>query len=276
MVSSNYETLPQQIQEGKVSPATIDESVRRILRVKFIRGLFEQPCVQRNNLQRRHLKPDAVALARRSRRESLRAPEKRRQRPANFKSAKKIALISPLGDARAEMLGCWASRDHAGDAISLAAGIKGQARHPDTKLTISPGCNITNNTEQISRAVADAGLRMSSFSRSANHAVERRKRNRTHLGVPGNWNYFKPSPPPANPVIVVLFNGRPLTIPEINCDCGRHSRSVASRRQGGNGVADIFVWRREPRGRDTTSFPYDVGQIPIHYQSFQHKPSRHW
>jgi len=57
MVSSNYETLPQQIQEGKVSQATVDESVRRILRVKFVKGLFDRPYTDETIYKDAYLNP---------------------------------------------------------------------------------------------------------------------------------------------------------------------------------------------------------------------------
>ncbi len=269
MVSSNYETLPQQIQEGKVSPATIDESVRRILRVKFIRGLFEQPYVNETTYKDAYLKPDAIALAREAAAKVCVLLKNEDNALPISKSTKKIALIGPLGDARAEMLGCWASRGRPEDAISLAAGIKAKLG-PDTKLTISPGCNITNNTEQISRAVADAkaaDVVILALGEPRDWSGE--SKSRTHLGVPGRQlELFQAVAATGKPVIVVLFNGRPLTIPEISTNATAILEAWHPGVQGGNGVADILFGDASPAGRLTTSFPYDVGQIPIHYNHF--------
>src|SRR5262249_21777744 len=154
--SSNYETLPQQIQDGKVAQSTIDESVRRILRVKFIRGLFEKPYVDETRYKGAYLRPDAVALAREAAAKACVLLKNEHDTLPISKSAKKIALIGPLGDARAEMLGCWASRGRPQDAISLAAGIRAKLSS-NTKLIVTQGCDITNSAhEQISKAVADA------------------------------------------------------------------------------------------------------------------------
>ncbi len=269
MVSSNYETLPQQIQEGKVSQATIDESVRRILRVKFLRGLFEKPYVDENRYKDAYLKPDAIALAREAATKICVLLKNDKGILPISKSAKKIALIGPLGDARAEMLGCWASRGRPQDAISLAAGIRAKL-DADSTLIVSPGCNITNNTAQISRAVADAkaaDVVILALGEPRDWSGE--SKSRTHLDVPGRQlELFQAVAATGKPVIVVLFNGRPLTIPEISTNAAAILEAWHPGVQAGNGVADILFGDASPAGRLTTSFPYDVGQVPIHYNHF--------
>jgi beta-glucosidase len=266
MVSSNYETLPQQIQDGKVSQATIDESVRRILRVKFLKGLFDRPYADETNYKDAYLRPDAVALAREAATKICVLLKNENNALPISKSVKKIALIGPLGDARAEMLGCWASRGRPQDAVSLAAGIRAKLS-ADTRLTISPGCNITNNTAQISRAVADAkaaDVVILALGEPRDWSGE--SKSRTHLDVPGRqMELFRAVVATGKPVIVVLFNGRPLTIPEISTNATAILEAWHPGVQAGNGVADILFGDASPAGRLTTSFPYDVGQVPIYY-----------
>ena len=269
MVSSNYETLPQQIQEGKVQQATIDESVRRILRVKFLKGLFEKPYADETRYKDAYLRPDAVALAREAAQKICVLLKNDKGILPISKSAKKIALIGPLGDARAEMLGCWASRGRPQDAISLAAGIRTKLVAGST-LIVSPGCNITNNTAQISRAVADAkaaDVVILALGEPRDWSGE--SKSRTHLDVPGRQlELFQAVAATGKPVIVVLFNGRPLTIPEISTNAAAILEAWHPGVQAGNGVADILFGDASPAGRLTTSFPYDVGQVPIHYNHF--------
>ncbi len=269
MVSSNYETLPQQIQEGKVQPATIDESVRRILRVKFTKGLFDKPYADETRYKDAYLRPDAIALAREAAQKACVLLKNDKNILPISKSAKKIALIGPLGDARAEMLGCWASRGRPQDAISLAAGIRAKL-DSDSKLVVSPGCNITNNTADISRAVADAkaaDVVILALGEPRDWSGE--SKSRTHLGVTGRQlELFQAVAATGKPVIVVLFNGRPLTIPEISTNAAAILEAWHGGVQAGNGVADILFGDASPAGRLTTSFPYDVGQIPIHYNHF--------
>ena len=126
MVSSNYETLPNQIQEGKVSQATIDEAVRRILRVKFAKGLFDKPYADETRYKDAYLKDDAIALDREAAVKSCVLLKNEDDALPISKKTKKIALIGPLSDVAGEMLGCWASRGRPQDAVSLAEGIRGK------------------------------------------------------------------------------------------------------------------------------------------------------
>ncbi|HWD91946.1 MAG TPA: glycoside hydrolase family 3 N-terminal domain-containing protein [Verrucomicrobiae bacterium] len=269
MVSSNYDTLPTQIQEGKISQATVDEAVRRILRVKFIKGLFDRPYTDDNLYKGAYLKPDAVALAREAAAKSCVLLKNENGALPISKSVKKIALIGPLADAAGEMLGCWASRGRPEDAVSLAAGIRAKLSER-AKLTISPGCNITNATADIKRAVKDAkaaDVVILALGEPKDWSGE--SKSRTKLGVPGRQlELFRAVAATGKPVIVVLFNGRPLTIPEISTNAAAILEAWHPGVQGGNGVADVLFGDTDPAGRLTISFPYDVGQVPIYYNHF--------
>jgi len=94
-------------------------------------------------------------------------------------------------------------------------------------------------------------------------------KSRTMLGVPGRQlELFQAVAATGKPVIVVLFNGRPLTIPEISTNATAILEAWHPGIQGGNGVADVLFGDADPTGRLTTSFPYNVGQVPIHYNHF--------
>lgn len=266
MVSSNYETLPQQIQDGKVPADVVDEAVRRILRVKFVKGLFDRPYTDETLYQGAYLKPDAVALAREAAAKSCVLLKNEKNALPISKAAKKIALIGPLGDAAGEMLGCWASRGRAQDAVSLAAGIRAKLA-PGSKLTITQGCNITNATAEISRAVAEAkraDVVILALGEPRDWTGE--SKSRTKLGLPGRQlELFHAVAATGKPVIVVLFNGRPLSIPDLTTNATAILEAWHLGVQAGNGVADVLFGDTYPAGRLTISFPYDVGQVPIYY-----------
>lgn len=269
MVSSNYETLPEQIQDGKVSETVIDEAVRRILRVKFVKGLFDHPYTDETLCKDAYLKPDAVALAREAAAKSCVLLKNENNALPISKSVKRIALIGPLGDAPGEMLGCWASRGRAEDAVSLAAGIRSKLA-PGAKLTVFAGCNLTNSTAQISRAVANAKAAdavILALGEPRDWSGE--SKSRTRLNVPGRQlELFQAVVATGKPVIVVLFNGRPLAIPEISTNATAILEAWHPGVQGGNGVADILFGDASPSGRLTISFPYNVGQVPLYYNHY--------
>lgn len=269
MVSSNFATLPRQLQDGKISQATIDEAVRRILRVKFVKGLFDRPYTDTNLYKNAYLRPDAIALAREAAAKSCVLLKNEKDALPLSKTAKRVALIGPLADSPVDMLGCWASRGRPQDAVSLVTGIR--AKLPaGSRLTISPGCNITNDTAQISRAAADAraaDVVILALGEPRDWSGE--SKSRTHLGVPGRQlELFKAIVATGKPVIVVLFNGRPLAIPEIAMNATAILEAWFPGVQAGNGVADVLFGDVDPAGHLTTSFPYDVGQVPIYYNHF--------
>ena len=269
MVSSNYETLPQQIQEGKVSQATVDEAVRRILRVKFVKGLFDKPYADETRYKDAYLKADALVLAEEAAAKSCVLLKNEDDALPISKKTKKVALIGPLSDAPGEMLGCWASRGRPRDAVSLANGIRGKLA-AGSKLTVATGCNITNNVADIPAAVSAAkaaDVVVLALGEPRDWSGE--SKSRTHLGVPGRqMELFNAIVATGKPVIVVLFNGRPLTIPEINTNAAAILEAWHPGVEGGNGVADVLFGDTDPSGRLTASFPYDVGQIPIYYDHF--------
>lgn len=270
MVSSNFDTLSAQVRDGKVSEAVIDEAVRRILRVKFAKGLFDQPYADEHTYKTAYLRPDAIALAREAAAKSCVLLKNTRDVLPISKTAKNIALIGPFGDAPGEMLGCWASRGRPKDAVSLAAGIR--AKLPaGSQLIVSPGCDATNyNIEHISRAVADAkaaDVVILALGEPRDWSGE--SKSRTKLDVPGRQlELFEAVVATGKPVIVVLFNGRPLTIPEISTNAAAILEAWALGVQGGNGVADVLFGDVDPAGHLTVSFPYDVGQVPIYYNHY--------
>ena len=269
MVSSNYATLPRQIEDGKVSQATIDEAVRRILRVKFNKGLFDQPYTDTNIYKNAYLRPDAIALAREAAAKSCVLLKNEKGALPISKNVKRIALIGPLGDAAGEMLGCWASRGRPEDAVSLAAGIRAKLSSA-TRLTVSSGCNITNDNAQIKGAVADAreaDLVILALGEPRDWSGE--SKSRTKLGLPGRQlELFNAVVETGRPVIVVLFNGRPLAIPELATNATAILEAWFPGVQAGNGLADLLFGDVDPAGRLTASFPYDVGQVPIYYNHF--------
>ena len=185
------------------------------------------------------------------------------------KTLRRIALIGPLGDAPGEMLGCWASRGRPQDAVSLTTGIR--AKLPaDSKLVVAAGCNITNDTAQISTAVSDAKSAdavILALGEPRNWSGE--SKSRTKLGVTGRQlELFRAVVATGKPVIVVLFNGRPLTIPEIATNATAILEAWHPGVQAGNGVADILFGDADPAGRLTVSFPYEVGQVPLYYNHY--------
>ena len=291
MVSTNYhDTLKAQVEQGTVPESVIDEAVRRILTVKFARGLFDGPYVDETRCQTAYLRPDALALAREAAAKSCVLLKNENGALPVSRQAKKVALIGPLAEETEELVGCWASRAHAEDVVSLAVGVR-EKLPADARLTVARGCAIVEpgngqtrwhfgadssgieqptGTNEIAAAVAVANAAdvvVMALGEPRNWSGE--SASRLDLGLPGRQQeLFDAVAVTGKPLIVVLFNGRPLALPRVREKAAAILEAWFPGIQGGNGVADVLFGDVDPAGRLTTTFPYSVGQVPIHYNHF--------
>ena len=141
MVSTTFRDYGRElVARGQVSMKRIDDAVRRILRIKFRAGLFENPYVDVAAAPGKMLKPENRAAARKAAGRSV-VLLKNQGNVLPISTPKKTALIGPLGDAASDMLGPWWGRGDPLDAITLQAGM--QAQNPAT--TYTAGCTMTHN-----------------------------------------------------------------------------------------------------------------------------------
>jgi beta-glucosidase len=289
MVSSNYvQTVKRQVEQGTIPMKIVDEAVRRILRVKFVKGLFDRPYADESLYQTAFLKPDALALAREAAAKSCVLLKNDNSVLPLSKQAKKIALIGPLADETGNLLGCWAARGRWQDVISLAAGLRAKLA-ADSELKVVRGCklietaNITKRLDGTS-VTNDAAAGGDEFAEAVS-AANAAEVVVLALGEPAGWSgenssrstldvtgrqleLFDAVAATGKPVIVVLINGRPLTIPRIQEKAAAILEAWDPGVQGGTGVADVLFGDVDPSGRLTASFPRSVGQVPVHYNHY--------
>ena len=289
MVSSNYHnTLPEQVKQGKVSESVVDEAVRRILTVKFAKGLFEKPFVDESLYLTAFLKPDALALAREAAAKSCVLLKNENGALPISHQAKTIALIGPLGNETGDLLGCWAGPGRWQDVVSLAVGLRAKLA-AGSELKVVRGCEITGTAKITKRldgtSVAEAAAAGGDDFAEAVSAAKAADVVILALGEPGGWTgenssrsdlglpgrqmeLFDAVVATGKPVIVVLINGRPLAVPRVQEKAAAILEAWDPGVQGGNGVADVLFGDVDPTGRLTTTFPRSVGQVPIHYNHF--------
>ena len=291
MVSTTYrDTLKQQVEQGMISKKVLDEAVRRVLTVKFEKGLFDHPFTDETRCQTAFLQPDAIALARESAAKSCVLLKNENSALPISKQVKKIALIGPFAGDAEELVGPWPSRAHTNDIVSLAVGIR-EKLSADAELTVERGCSIIEpdsgkprrhigdsaiikeqptGTNEIAEAVAAANAAdvvILTLGEPRDWSGE--DGSRSTLGLAGRQQeLFDAVAATGKPVIVVLFNGRPLAIPQIQNKAAAILEAWFPGVQGGNGVADVLFGDTDPSGRLTTTFPYSVGQMPIYYNHF--------
>jgi len=289
MVSTTYpDTLAQQVKAGKIPLSVVDEAVRRVLTVKFEKGLFDHPFDDEARCQTAFLQPDAIALAREAAAKSCVLLKNENDALPISKEIKKIALIGPFADDAEELVGPWSSRAHVSDIGSLADGIR--AKLPTgVQLTVARGCAIIENGK--ARRHLDTSVKIKELPTGTNEIADAvAVANAADvvvmaLGEPRDWSgedgsrstlvlagrqqeLFDAVAAMGKPVIVVLFNGRPLAVPEIQERAAAILEAWFPGVQGGNGVADVLFGDVDPAGRLTTTFPDSVGQVPVHYNHF--------
>jgi len=288
MVSTTYlDTLKQQIEQGEIPKKVLDEAVRRVLTVKFEKGLFDHPFTDANSYKTAFLQQDAIDLAREAAAKSCVLLKNENGALPLSPQVKKLALIGPFAEDGEEMVGPWYSRAHTNDIVSLADGLRAQLPF-DFQLAIARGCSIleTNSgkirrhigdfspvkerwtgTNEIAEAVAaakSADVVVLTLGEPRDWSGE--SSSRSDLGLPGRqMELFDAIVATGKPVIVVLFNGRPLAIPKVQKQAAAILEAWFPGIQGGNGVADVLFGDVDPAGRLTTTFPNRVGQVPFYY-----------
>jgi beta-glucosidase len=291
MTSTTYhDTLKKQVEQGTVARKVLDEAVRRVLTVKFQKCLFDQPFTDETRCQTAFLQDDALALARAAAAKSCVLLKNENGVLPLSPHANKFALIGPFAENAQELVGPWHSRAHKEDLISLAEAMR---RHLDSgiQMSVARGCPMLEpgvaklpldidtfapiketplGSNEIAEAVAlaqSADVVVLALGEPLDWSGE--SASRTDLGLPGKQQeLFDAVAATGKPVVVVLFNGRPLAIPQLQEKAAAILEAWFPGTQGASGVADVLFGVVEPAGRLTTTFPRNVGQVPFHYNHF--------
>jgi beta-glucosidase len=279
MVSTNFRDFGADlVASGEVSMRRIDDAVRRILRIKFRAGLFENPYVDVGAAEGKQLLPRHRAEARKGAARSM-VLLKNDGGLLPLDPGKSTAIIGPLGDDKHDMLGPWWGRGRDEDAVSLFEGMR--AQNPNT--TFTPGCTLSNSDlyDPENECASDEGFAAAVAAANAAEQVvlalgETREMSgeaeaRSMLDLPGlQEELIEAIKETGKPFAVVLFNGRPLTLEEVAADSPAILEAWFPGVEAGNAVADVLYGKVNPGGKLPVSFPRNVGQVPIFYN---HKPT---
>ncbi len=268
MVSRSYNAFgPQLLKQNKLSTATIDEAVRRILRIKFRLGLFERPYTDEAAEPNSLLRPDSIRLAREiAGRSMVLLKNERDVLPLN-KNVGSIAVIGPLADDRRAPLGWWAGDGKEENTVTPLAGIKAKVS-AQTKVVYAKGCDVKDESavgfqEAVNLAKqSDVAL----VFVGELHEMVGEAASRSSLDLPGRQlELVQAIHATGKPTIVVLVNGRPLTIGWIVNHVPAILESWMGGSQSGNAIADILFGDVNPSGKLPVTFPRAVGQSPMYY-----------
>ena len=279
MVSTNIRDFGEELlADGRISQERIDDAVRRILRVKFRAGLFDDPYVNPDRAEDAQLRPAALRQARRAVGRSTVLLKNDGILP--FDPSLKTAVIGPLGDNQHDMLGPWWGRGEDDDVVSLLTGVREQS----PGATFAQGCTLSNTEaphDDPEGCGSDAGFAEAVATAEAADQVilavgETREMSgeanvRSNIDLPGRQEeLIEAVVATGTPVAVVLFNGRPLALENIVESSPAILEAWFPGVQAGHGVADVVFGGVNPGGKLPVSFPRRVGQVPIYYN---HEPT---
>ncbi len=269
MMADGYrQGLPVALERGLVSMEQIDTAVRRVLRLKEQLGLFDDPYGRCHTQESEAVIARRRALARQVGAQSL-VLLKNEHDTLPFKSGlRRLAVIGPLADAAGEMRGPWWAAGVAENHVSVFTGLR--TALPDTLMTYAQGVSIEgDDTAGIAAAVAlcdQADSVLLCLGEAAMMSGE--AASRVNLGLPGAQDALAKAVLArarelGKPCAVVLFSGRPLTVPELVQDSAALIAAWFPGCEAGHAVADVVLGKVSPSGRTVISWPRSVGQIPI-------------
>ncbi|WP_235298138.1 beta-glucosidase BglX [Portibacter marinus] len=281
-------TLKESLEDGFVTESDINEACRRILKAKELLGLFEDPYryFDEERASKEILSDEFRAFAREVAAESF-VLLKNEDDILPLEKTGKIAVIGPLADSRRNMLGTWSvSGDHS-KAVTVIEGIR-EVAGEGVEILYAKGSNISDDPE-FARKVNAFGPEIVIDERSsailleealivANQAdvivavvgeaadMSGESSSMANIGLqPEQLELLKALEKTGKPIIMVLYNGRPMTLNWESENMDAILDVWFGGTEGGNAVADVLFGDKVPGGRLTTSFPFHVGQIPIYY-----------
>ncbi len=286
--------LPGLLKAGDIAQSDIDNAVREVLGAKYDMGLFKDPYLRIGKAEQdpadlyapeRMHRSEARDVARRS----MVLLENRNQTLPLAKTAK-IALVGPLAKAPIDMMGSWAAAGRPDQSVTLFDGMRA-AMGQQATLTYARGANITGDAkvlgylnflnfdapevvddprpaaQLIAEAVkaaqqADVVVAAVGESRGMSHESS----SRTDLNIPASQReLIKALKATGKPLVLVLMNGRPLSIVDEKEQADAILETWFAGTEGGNAIADVLFGDYNPSGKLPLTFPRSVGQIPTYY-----------
>ena len=282
-------TLKKSLAAGKVTKQEIDLACRRVLEAKYKLGLFDNPykSIDAARETKDVLTPENRSEARNISKHSF-VLLKNSAQTLPLKKTGSIALVGPLANNQRDMLGTWVVAGDWEKSISVMQGIKNLVGNGVT-INYAKGANITEDSSFIKR-LNFFGQQMVTVDKKPadellNEAVEAAKKSdvivavvgesqsmsgesssRADIDIPESQkNMLKALAKTGKPLVIVLFNGRPLTLTWEDEHAGAILDVWAPGTEAGNAIADVLFGDYNPAGKITATFPRSVGQIPIYY-----------
>ncbi|MCL4271127.1 MAG: beta-glucosidase BglX [Anaerolineales bacterium] len=297
MSSYTYtENAAQLVADGALTEAEIDELVRPILTIKFKMGLFEKPYVDETLLEKVIALPEHRAASRWSAQRSMVLLRNEGGLLPLSKDIKKVAVIGPVADSMQATEGSWMVFGHTPAAVTVLEGIR--AKLPNAEVTYASGPEIRRDipswfeslmagqerkpeqTPAESEAAFQSALEVAKAADQIimvlgeTDVMAGEAASRASLDLPGRQEeLLKAVSALGKPVVLVLLNGRPLSINWAAENVPAILEAWEPGTEGGNAVADILFGDANPGGKLPVTFPRKGSHAPLYYaRNMTHSP----
>lgn len=272
MVDNNYiENLPALIQEKKIPMKTLDEAVRRILRVKFRLGLFDHPYVVELPEKDRYYQPQDVAVAVKLAEESYVLLKNKNNILPISKEVKQIALVGPMANDKVNMLGNWEGQGISDVVETIFDGMSKEFNGKAT-LNVAKGCGFEGGDEsgfdEAIQMAMKSDVIVACMGEKKNWSGENSVRS--NIALPAiQEKFISALKKTGKPIVLVFSSGRPIDFGTMETN----SEAVLAIWQpgiaGGTPLAGVLSGRINPSGKLSITFPLTTGQIPTYYSMRQ-------
>jgi beta-glucosidase len=262
-----WKHLKMLVETGRVPLETVDEAVRRVLRVKFTLGLFERPYCEEIPDGEKYLRPDALKLAEELAAQSIVLLKNNRQTLPLSQTIRRIALIGPLVEDSATLLGTWSQRGKPADAPSIFNCLR-QRLPSGVTLQMAKGCDIDSEDRagfaEAIRLAQSSDIVLLCLGEATAMSAENASRSSIKLPVLQEELATQVAAV-GKPTVLVLSAGRPIALQNLEPKMQAILAVWQLGTCGGAAIADVLLGRRNPSGKLSVTFPRTAGQIPIYH-----------
>jgi beta-glucosidase len=260
--------LPDEVRAGRVPQSVVDESVRRVLRVKMRLGLFDKPFVDPSRVDAIFPSPEARQAAREIARETFVLVRNEGDVLPIRPEIRSIAVVGPLADAARDQLGPHGARAHAEDAVSVVEGIRRRAAPSGIAVNFAPGCDLfCRQADQIAAAVEAAkrsDLVVAVMGEP--HEASGEAASRAYLTFLNRQpELLEALVATGKPVVLLVMAGRPVELGRFADKIPAILHTWFPGTEAGPAIADVLFGDFNPSGKLPVSWPRTAGQLPIFY-----------
>ena len=258
--------LKELLDEGKVNMKQVDESVRRILRVKFRLGLFETPYVEEKPESEIYLLPKSLEVAEQAAAESM-VLLKNEGSVLPLENVGTIAVIGPVANDSTQHLGNWGARARAEDVVGIIQGMN-EEYAGKSKILTAKGCDFEGDDKsgfaEAVRVAKASDVVVVCLGHKGSWSGE--NQSRSTIEIPQiQEELLAAVEATGKPIVVLVTTGRPVELPRIEKKADAILQTWHSGIRAGKAIAGLLSGRYNPSGKLAMTFPYSTGQIPIYY-----------